>query len=75
MKIKIAVEARVSRDGKYCLISCPHYVWGWKGEYSYNYCDAFGLPLGDDSSASARPGVAGGRPLRCRECIAREVKP
>jgi hypothetical protein len=63
MKIKIAVEARIdARDRRRCLTTC----W-WYEDLTYKrWCDLHATEIGADSR---------GRPLRCRECIAREVKP
>jgi hypothetical protein len=64
MKIKIAVEARIdARDRRRCKLGgqmrCQWLAVG-------RQCDLFDIDLDTDSR---------GRPLRCRECIAREVKP
>ena len=59
MKIKIAVDARVSADGKRCLESCQWFrddSWG-------RWCEIYGCDLKCDP----------GRPLRCRACMRAEV--
>lgn len=65
MKIKIAVEARVSADRKLCLMTCPWMVWPDWFETDY-VCQACGFVLKLDPL---------GRPLRCRACLRAEVKP
>ena len=63
MKIKTAVEARVSADRKRCLGSCQGHDSRWDGTDS---CALFDVDLRFDSL---------GRPLRCAECLKNEVKP
>ncbi|MFA4971325.1 MAG: hypothetical protein WC683_01845 [bacterium] len=63
MKVKVAVEASVSLDRKRCG-RCSW--WVWRSSFEQDFCDLFGWPISKDSR---------GRPLRCRKCIVREVKP
>jgi len=60
MKIKIAVEAKVSADRKRCLDTC------WWLVRHYPWCRAFHADLQSDPL---------GRPLRCRACLRNEVRP
>ena len=70
MKIKIAVEARVSADRKRCLEMCPGSSWRWSPMddvvRTVPFCSAYGYHLDIDHL---------GRPLRCRACLRAEVKP
>lgn len=66
MKIQVAVEARVdARDRRRCLTTCE---WCTQDESFVNkaWCELYAKWMKTDSY---------GRPLRCRECLRREVKP
>jgi len=65
MNVKVAVDAKVSRDREYCLKSCPGFSHR-PVEYRYHFCVRYAKVL--------KRGVAG-KPLRCRLCLHREVRP
>ena len=70
MKIKIAVEARVSADRKRCLETCPgfdEYASAMGPDAGFRGCRRYNVLLNGRDHL--------GRPLRCRACLKGEVKP